>query len=125
MKFVKYITAVLSLTLLNTTIASKRNNNQPVQQKLIPDKATLAEKHFNVGISFLELNKYQEAIENFDLTIKYNSNCAEAYYNKGICLLELGQYQEAIESYNLAIKYNPNYAKAYNNKGVCLGKLGQ
>ncbi|KJV70296.1 tetratricopeptide repeat family protein [Orientia tsutsugamushi str. TA763] len=31
----------------------------------------LAEKHFNVGISFLKLNKYQEAIENFDLAIKY------------------------------------------------------
>ncbi|KJW06314.1 tetratricopeptide repeat with 5 trp repeats domain protein [Orientia tsutsugamushi str. UT144] len=60
MKFVKYITAVLLLTLLNTTIAAKRNNNQPVQQKLIQDKAILAEKHFNVGISFLELNKYQK-----------------------------------------------------------------
>ncbi|KJV73536.1 TPR repeat family protein [Orientia tsutsugamushi str. UT76] len=84
MKFVKYITAVLLLTLLNTTIASKRNNNQPVQQKLIQDKAILAEKHFNVGISFLELNKYQKAMKNFDLAIKYNSNHADAYYNKGV-----------------------------------------
>ncbi|WP_342638628.1 tetratricopeptide repeat protein [Orientia tsutsugamushi] len=92
MKFVKYITAILLLTLLNTTIASKRNNNQPVQQKLIHDKAILAEKHFYVGISFLELNKYQEAMKNFDLAIKYKLNYAEAYYNKGNCLAELGQF---------------------------------
>ncbi|WP_081257917.1 tetratricopeptide repeat protein [Orientia tsutsugamushi] len=96
MKFVKYITAVLLLTLLNTTIASKRNNNQPVQQKLIQDKAILAEKHFNVGISFLKLNKYQETIENFNLAIKYKPNYAEAYYNKGVSLAELGQYKEAM-----------------------------
>ncbi|WP_371222375.1 tetratricopeptide repeat protein [Orientia tsutsugamushi] len=88
MKFVKYITAVLLLTLLNTTIAAKRNNNQHVQQKLIQDKAILAEKHFNVGISFLKLNKYQEAMKNFDLAIKYNPNHADTYYNKGGCLYE-------------------------------------
>ncbi|WP_371220700.1 tetratricopeptide repeat protein [Orientia tsutsugamushi] len=55
------------------------------------DKAMLAEKHFNVGISFLKLNKYQEAIENFDLAIKYKPNYSEAYINKGFCLGKLGQ----------------------------------
>ncbi|KJV94988.1 tetratricopeptide repeat protein [Orientia tsutsugamushi] len=80
MKFVKYITAVLLLTLLNTAIASKLNNNQPVTSEiLMQDKAMLAEKHFNVGISFLKLNKYQEAIESFDLAIKYNPNHAKAH----------------------------------------------
>ncbi|WP_342638181.1 tetratricopeptide repeat protein [Orientia tsutsugamushi] len=92
MKFVKYITAVLLLTLLNTAIASKLNNNQPVTSEiLMQDKAMLAEKHFNVGISFLKLNKYQEAIESFDLAIKYNPNHAKAYNNKGFCLGKLGQ----------------------------------
>ncbi|KJV53624.1 tetratricopeptide repeat protein [Orientia tsutsugamushi] len=92
MKFVKYITAVLLLTLLNTAIASKRNNNQPVTSEiLMQDKARLAEKHFYVGVSFLKLNKYQEAIENFDLAIKYNPNLSEAYNNKGFCLGKLGQ----------------------------------
>nr|WP_232489024.1 tetratricopeptide repeat protein [Orientia tsutsugamushi] len=67
----------------------------------------LAEKLFNVGISFFELNKYQEAMKNFDLAIKYKPNHVKAYYNKEVCLYELGQFQEVIENFDLAIKYNP------------------
>ncbi|CAM79172.1 tetratricopeptide repeat protein with 2 trp repeats [Orientia tsutsugamushi str. Boryong] len=91
MKFVKYITAVINM----------------LHQKLMQDKAMLAEKLFNVGISFFELNKYQEAMKNFDLAIKYKPNHVKAYYNKEVCLYELGQFQEVIENFDLAIKYNP------------------
>nr|WP_284525181.1 tetratricopeptide repeat protein [Orientia tsutsugamushi] len=48
-------------------------------------------------MSFLELNKYQEAIENFDLAIKYKPNYAEAYFNKGFCLGNLERYKEEIK----------------------------
>ncbi|WP_374956341.1 tetratricopeptide repeat protein [Orientia tsutsugamushi] len=49
-------------------------------------------------ISVFELNKYQEAIENFHLAIQYKPNCVEAYYNNIVCLLELEQCKEAIEN---------------------------
>ncbi|KJV70186.1 tetratricopeptide repeat family protein [Orientia tsutsugamushi str. UT76] len=37
-----------------------------------------------------DLGQYEEAMENFDIAIKYNSSYPEAYYNKGIALMNLG-----------------------------------
>ncbi|WP_080946402.1 tetratricopeptide repeat protein [Orientia tsutsugamushi] len=67
----------------------------------------------NKGSALCILEQYQEAIENFDLAIKYQPDFSEAYYNKGIALNELGRHQEAIESCNLAIKYDSDNVYAY------------
>lgn len=60
-----------------------------------------------------DLGKYQEAIKNFDLAIKYDPNFAEAYNNKGVSYKKLGKYREAIENFDIALKYNPQYPEAY------------
>nr|WP_155377103.1 hypothetical protein [Orientia tsutsugamushi] len=50
---------------------------------------TMVAEKINIKISVFELNKYQEAIENFHFAIQYKPNCIEAYYNKVVYLLEL------------------------------------
>ncbi|WP_050897477.1 tetratricopeptide repeat protein [Orientia tsutsugamushi] len=62
----------------------------------------LANKYFSKGNSFFQLRKYQKAIKNFDIAIKYQPDDAEAYFNKGIALKELGQHQEAIRNFGTA-----------------------
>ncbi|BAG39579.1 TPR repeat-containing protein 02_01 [Orientia tsutsugamushi str. Ikeda] len=73
----------------------------------------LTDKYFNKGNSFFKLRKYQEAIKNYDLAIKYKPDFSDTYNNKGIALNKLGRHQEAMESYNLAIKYDPDNVYAY------------
>ncbi|KJV75983.1 TPR repeat-containing protein 03 [Orientia tsutsugamushi] len=63
----------------------------------------------------------QNAIEHFDLAIKYDHNDATAY-----CVLSmLKKYPEAIKSCNFAIKYAPNCADSYYIKGMVFEKLGK
>ncbi|WP_342638630.1 tetratricopeptide repeat protein [Orientia tsutsugamushi] len=81
MKFIKYITAVLLL--LNTAILAEQNN-QLVQHDLIQERTIIAREYFNIGSSFLRLKKYQEAIEYFNIAIKYSPGYAPAYNGKGI-----------------------------------------
>jgi tetratricopeptide (TPR) repeat protein len=47
------------------------------------------------GISYLKLNRNNEAIENFDLAINEYENCTMAYYYKGIALYNNGFNEKA------------------------------
>ncbi|CAM80259.1 tetratricopeptide repeat protein [Orientia tsutsugamushi] len=70
-------------------------------------------RYYNKGICLSKLEQYKEAIESFDLAIKYKPNHANAYCNKGVCLYKLGQHQEVIVNFDLAIKYDPNNGTLY------------
>ncbi|MEI0604228.1 tetratricopeptide repeat protein [Brachyspira alvinipulli] len=54
------------------------------------------------ALSYIHLNKYDEALNDFNMAIKYNSNSGEYYYNRGLC------------HYNLALENNRdiNYFKS-------------
>ncbi|EER21723.1 MULTISPECIES: tetratricopeptide repeat protein [spotted fever group] len=55
------------------------NKQQIDQQSTIQDPNILAEEYFNVGQSLYKLGKYQEAIKNYDLAIKYKPNLITEY----------------------------------------------
>ncbi|KJV52715.1 TPR repeat family protein [Orientia tsutsugamushi str. Gilliam] len=80
----KNLAIILSLVLLNTAAVAIEQNNQLAQQDLIYDKSVFAREYSNIGNSFLKLKKHQEAIENFDLAIKYDPSYASAYNSKGM-----------------------------------------
>ncbi|WP_371218394.1 tetratricopeptide repeat protein [Orientia tsutsugamushi] len=94
----KNLAIILSLILLNTVAVAAE---QSIQQDLIHDKAILAEEYSNIGSSFLRLKKYHKAIENFDITIKYDPSYASAYNSKGTALDDPGKPLEAIEIFNI------------------------
>ncbi|KJV70338.1 tetratricopeptide repeat protein [Orientia tsutsugamushi] len=50
-----------------------------------------------------DLGQYEEAMENFDVAIRYNSSYPEAYYNKGIALLNLGDIHCAIKNCDMLL----------------------
>src|SRR5579883_592137 len=76
-------------------------------------------------INFILKEKYNEAIECFNETIKLNPNNESYWNNKGLSLNSLGKYNEAIECCNEATKLNPKYATYWNNKGDSLNSLGK
>jgi tetratricopeptide (TPR) repeat protein len=45
------------------------------------------------------LDKFQEAIENYDLSIKYNQGNEKAYYKRGYCQFRLNDYEKAVKDY--------------------------
>ena len=70
-------------------------------------------------------NKFKQAIENYNQSIKINSNYVQAYNNLGACLYRLGNINEAIQNYQKAIAIQPNHADAYNNLGAAFKELGK
>ncbi|ESP62466.1 Tetratricopeptide TPR_2 repeat protein [Smithella sp. ME-1] len=72
----------------------------------------------NRGVDYDEINRYQDAIKDYDEAIRLIPNYQEAYNNRGITYGKLGKYQLAINDFNKVIDLNHNHAKAYYNRGL-------
>jgi len=76
-----------------------------------------------LGVLFVQIKKYLEAIELLSKALEINPNHAGAYSNRGIALKELRRFDEALASYDQAISVNPGYLDAYSNRGNVLQEL--
>ncbi|CAD8131886.1 unnamed protein product [Paramecium pentaurelia] len=79
----------------------------------------------NKGILCLELCRYEDCIQIYDLAISLQPDCHIAYYSKGFTLFKLSKYEESIENYNKALKLNPLLINGFNNKAVSLSKINK
>ena len=66
-----------------------------------------------------------QAIEQYQRSIKINPNYARAQGNLGVALFKEGRLDEAIAHYQMALESNPNYAEAHTNLGNALLQKGQ
>ena len=129
------------------SVENKNVNNDPTQEKikfilelfnsnkLIETKKEIEKQLikyskssvlFNIlGAVLAEQNKPQEALENYNKSIKINPNYSQAYNNLGVCLYKLGKIDEAIQGYRKAIEIQPKHAGAYNNLGAVFKELGK
>jgi len=81
---------------------------------------------FNIfGAILVKQNKPQEAIENYNKSIKINPNYYQAHNNLGVCLHGLGKIDAAIQSYQKAIEILPMHADTYNNLGAAFKEKGE
>jgi protein O-mannosyl-transferase len=81
--------------------------------------------HNVMGVVLVKKGQIDEAIPQFQTTIRLNPRHAEAQYNLGIALARKGQIDEAIRHYQEAIRLRPEYAEAHNNLGSAFGSKGQ
>lgn len=88
--------------------------------------------HYLKGLCHMQLNHYEEAINQFDTYINnLASTHGEAYVDvytfvqKGRCLDQLGQFESAIDSYKKAIKYYKNCTEAYYFMGLTQLKIDE
>ena len=84
-----------------------------------------AEERFNSGVNLQEQGRLEEAIGEYDKTIRLDSQHASAYNNRGGVYNELGQHERAIKDLDKAISLDPQLASAYKNRGNTYRKLGQ
>lgn len=81
------------------------------------DKDTLANLFFFNGFAIQNLNKLDEAVNQYRQATRLNPNLYQAYYNSGIAYTSQDQYDEAIKAYTHAISIKPDLADAYLNRG--------
>jgi len=96
---------------------------QKLYLKLIQKHKKNDKLFFLLGTSFLQIKKYNQAINYLNLSIKLNSKFADSYNNLGIALAETNNFSEAIKIYDKAIELNGKFKDAYLNKGIALNNL--
>lgn len=81
--------------------------------KLMPDKS--AGYYNNIGMCYMDMEKYDKAIENFEAAAKIDVKFSSAYNNIGTCYERMNNIPKAIESYKKALEIDPNNELAKQN----------
>ncbi len=68
--------------------------------------------HYNLENSLYLLNKIDEAIENYEQSLKLNPKKIEAYYNIGNSYCNQNDFNQAIHYYTKAISFDPGHEPA-------------
>ena len=93
--------------------------------KAIALNASIPGAHSNLGMGFIALKSYEEALASFEKAITLDPNFAMAHNNRGHALLELNRPAEALASFGSAIALNADMVEAHNNRGLALQSLGR
>ena len=78
-------------------------------------------KFYNEKASVLcstNLQRYEEAIDYYNMSIEIQNDYSDAYLGKGIALACLHKYDEAEACYNKALELSPKNSDIYTNKAI-------
>jgi tetratricopeptide (TPR) repeat protein len=104
----------------NGTISRFRDSlNQTIEQVPALDRSIV---HFYRGTAYAAKGDYNQAIADYDQTIKLKPDLVVAYHNRGVAYYSKGDYNRALADSDQAIKLKPDYAEAYNNRGNTFNK---
>jgi protein O-mannosyl-transferase len=89
------------------------------KQAIEVDADNKAKTYLNLGGLYAQFNRYEDAIDQYQLAININPFYANAYYNMGSAYQKLNRKNEAIAAFNNALRYNPDLEPARNKlKGL-------
>lgn len=80
--------------------------------------------YYWLGVAYLELDKPQKAMEQFQEALKIAPTDADAHYQLGITYRRLDRLEEAVRSLKKATSFVPNYEEAYRALVECYKDQG-
>ena len=89
------------------------------------DNNNLSIVFWNRGTGYNRKGQYDQAIRDFDETIRLKPDDAYAFNNRGNAYAGKGEYDRAIRDFDEAIRLKPDYARAFGNRGEAYEKLGR
>ena len=99
-----------SITLMSHTVQCTGNNTHA---------------HDNLGNAYLKNGNFNEALKEYQTSLKLRPGYAYAEYNLACALLKKGLLDEAITHYRKALEINPDFENAHNNLGEALRLKGE
>jgi Tfp pilus assembly protein PilF len=70
--------------------------------------------HNNIGLVYMDQQKYAQAEEEFRKELALNGNYETAYFNLGMLYIRTGKLRQAEEMWQRTIQINPNHLDAYS-----------
>ena len=90
-------------------------------QQTIRLKPNDADAHYNLGVAYGELSRYQEAIEVYRQAVRIKPDYAEAHVNLGAAYIKLGDQESARQQYEILKTLNKELAaKLFDIRNVGL-----
>ena len=84
---------------------------------------SIKQAHYNRGITYLNDERYSEAITAFQNAITLDSDFTTAHYNLGLTYLKMETYSHAVDALRKTITLDGNYKAAHH--ALALAYLGQ
>jgi tetratricopeptide (TPR) repeat protein len=78
-----------------------------------------------LGAALDSKGQIDEAISQFQESVRLKPTYADAHYNLGVAFFQRGCTAEAIHQFQEALHLKPDHAQAHNNLGAALGRQGQ
>ena len=101
------------------------NKAKDYWDKVIAANPKMAEAYNNRGLAFYNLERHQQAINDFSQAIRMNPQYAEAFNNRGNAYYALDQYAKAEADFNKSLELKPKYAKALLNRGLAYFQMNK
>jgi hypothetical protein len=93
-------------------------------QKALKADPQFVEAHNNLGASYLQLSRYQDAIGEFEAAVALNEKMAAPYRNMSLALFSLRRYAEAETAARKALTLSPQQKAAQYSLGRALAAEG-
>ena len=90
------------------------------KKKVDSDRKELWTRYYNMAVKGMNAQRFDFAMEQFDLAITINPNEADAYEGLAITHLNTGNSEAGIEMYQKAVELNPKKAESFFNLGGAL-----
>lgn len=81
-------------------------------------------EHFEKGVQFSLKRQYDDAIKEYEESLKINPKSPEAYNNLGFAYYDKGDFDKAADNQKKALELNPNLGNAYYGLARALEKKG-
>ena len=81
--------------------------------------------HNNLGIWFFQKGELDDAIAQYQISLKIHPHDPEVYNDLGRAFAQIGDWDEAIAEYTKALELNRDFAEAHGNLGVALYEKGE
>jgi len=103
---------------------SPQDNVSGKSAPVSPEDRAKAKEHFMKGVQFGRYGKLDEAIKEYEASIKINPNSPEPFSNLGFAYYDKGDINNAIGAQMSALKMNPELANAYYGLGLAFEAKG-
>mgnify|MGYP003971466473 FL=1 len=77
-----------------------------------------SQSHYKLALEFAQLSLFKNALEEFDLALKFNPENPKIYRKKGVLLFGMKRYKEAKNSFQKTIQLDPKDVQAHINIGM-------
>jgi protein O-mannosyl-transferase len=81
--------------------------------------------HYNLGQSYYEARRYQEAIASYQTSIRLQPGDADAYNSLGLAYKAIGAPEKAADAFREALRIKPAFSLALSNLGFLHAEMNQ